>query len=69
MSETITSNDELSAINSKKMTELIALIEELVINRSSIEKIKNEINNNQYAKVCPSPNKIDTPNSLYLVFS
>lgn len=56
----ISDNNEFSAVNSKKMTELIALIEELVINKARIEKIKNEIKNNEYIKVLEQELRLTT---------
>lgn len=44
-------NNEFSTVNSKKMAELITLIEELVINKSRIEKMKNDLPSAKYSKV------------------
>lgn len=54
----ISDNNEFSTINSKKITELIALIEELVINKSRIEKIKGEIKNNEYIKILEQESRL-----------
>lgn len=53
MNETVIlpEDNEFSTVNSKKMTELITLIEELVINKSRIEKMKNDLPQAKYSKV------------------
>lgn len=45
------SMSEFSNVNRKNLDELVSLVEELVINKVKIEKIKNEFSNNAQAKI------------------
>ncbi len=51
--EKLVSNDfsEISNVNKKNLDELVGLVEELVINKVRIEKMKNECSDNTHAKI------------------
>ncbi|MGV8983724.1 chemotaxis protein CheW [Clostridium sp.] len=51
--EQLASNDfsEISNVNKKNLDELVSLVEELVINKVRIEKMKSELSNNTHIKI------------------
>jgi Chemotaxis protein histidine kinase and related kinases len=51
MEQLFNSLSEFSTVNRKNLDELVGLVEELVINKVRIERIKNEFSNNSHAKI------------------